>query len=103
MPQVRWVRSTMFAILLVCADLPQPTEVRLSARRAWQIKLDNGAVLELGRADTQARLARFVKAQSRTPALQVAGLHADLRYGSGLALRNSSESAAAGFEKATRK
>ena len=81
----------------------QPAEVRLSARRAWQIKLDNGAVLELGRADTQARLARFVKAQSRTPALQVAGLHADLRYGSGLALRNSSESAAAGFEKATRK
>ena len=81
----------------------QPAEVRLSARRAWQIKLDNGAVLELGRADTQARLARFVKAQRQTPALQVADLHADLRYSSGLALRSSGNGATAGFEKAIRK
>lgn len=81
----------------------KPSEVRLSARRAWQLKLDNGALLELGRADTEARLARFVKAQSRTPALQVAGLHADLRYSNGLALRNSGENTAAEFDKAIRK
>ena len=68
-----------------------PIEVRLSARRAWQVKLDNGVILELGRADTEARLGRFVRAQQKAPALQVADLHADLRYANGLAVRNSAE------------
>jgi cell division protein FtsQ len=64
-------------------------EVRLSGRRAWQLRLDNGSVLELGRADTEVRLERFARAQKQVAELQVAGLHADLRYTSGLALRKT--------------
>jgi cell division protein FtsQ len=80
-----------------------PVEVRLSERRAWQLKLDDGTGLELGRADTEARLERFTKARSRSPNLQLAGLHADLRYGSGLALRKPIEIAPSNIDKATRK
>ena len=78
-------------------------EVRLSERRAWQLKLDDGTVLELGRADTEARLERFIKARSNLPDLQLAGLHADLRYGSGLALRRANGIAPSKNDKATRK
>ena len=35
-------------------------ELRLSPRRAWWIRLDNGMQLVLGRQQTDARLARFV-------------------------------------------
>lgn len=81
----------------------RPVEVRLSERRAWQLKLDDGTVLELGRADTEARLERFIKARGKVPGLQLTGLHADLRYGSGLALRGPIEIAPSRTDKATRK
>ena len=35
-------------------------ELRLSPRRAWWMRLDNGMTLALGREQTDARLARFV-------------------------------------------
>jgi len=41
----------------------QAKQIALSARHAWQLRLDNGMVLELGREDVQHRLARFVAAQ----------------------------------------
>lgn len=62
-------------------------EVRLSPRRAWQIKLDDGSTLELGRNEAAERLTRFVRAYASVPALQAANARVDLRYASGLALR----------------
>ena len=38
----------------------QITEVHLSPRRAWQLRLDNGLWIKLGREQSQQRLARFV-------------------------------------------
>src|SRR6185503_18199752 len=39
-----------------------PVQVRVSPRRAWQLKLDNGMTLELGREQVEERLTRFVGA-----------------------------------------
>jgi cell division protein FtsQ len=64
-----------------------PFEVRLSSRRAWTLKLDNGTVLELGRTDAEARLGRYVRAYGQVAQLQTAGALVDLRYPNGLALR----------------
>jgi len=66
-------------------------EVMLSARQAWQLKLDNGLLIVLGRdqerAPLDARLTRFVNAWpsvEQNIGLQVAV--ADLRYPGGFAL-----------------
>ena len=64
-----------------------PTVVTLSARRAWEVKLDNGASLELGRTEVSERLDRYVKAYAAIPALQLANAQIDLRYQSGMALK----------------
>ena len=62
-------------------------ELRLSPRRSWQLKLDNGSTLALGRNEAAERLARFVRAYARVPALQAVNARVDLRYSSGLAVR----------------
>jgi cell division protein FtsQ len=86
-------------------------ELRLSPRRAWWIRLDNGMQLALGRQQTDARLARFVAlyprmldAQAAPPASSVQTAQAasavapkvaapiiplsvDLRYADGFAVR----------------
>lgn len=64
-------------------------EVRLSPRRAWQVKLAGGAILELGRNDAPLRLSRFVRAFPQVPALQEANAHVDLRYQAGLSVRGT--------------
>ena len=64
-----------------------PTVVTLSARRAWELKLHNGASLELGRTEVSERLDRYVKAYAAIPALQLANAQIDLRYQSGMALK----------------
>ena len=79
-----------FTEILAPAGL-KTVELRLSPRRAWQVKLDNGATLELGRVDMEARLERFVRAHAQLAALQAPGIHADLRYATGLALRVAPE------------
>ena len=63
------------------------TELRLSPRRAWHLTLDNGSTLALGRNDATARLARYVNAAPRIPALNAANTRIDLRYRTGLAVR----------------
>jgi|SRR5512143_1815612 cell division protein FtsQ len=80
------------------------SELRLSPRRAWRMRLDNGMQLALGRVQTDLRLARFVTLYPRLfgarPAAQVAAAapvapHAgplapetvDLRYPDGFAVR----------------
>ena len=63
------------------------TELRLSARRSWQVKLASGLVLELGRDDLPARMQRFTEAWPQVAAIDPK--HADLRYGNGFALREA--------------
>lgn len=66
----------------------QVKQLTLSSRRAWQVRLDNDIVLELGRENMKVRLARFVAAYpehfagARNMIKQV-----DLRYRSGFAVQ----------------
>lgn len=64
-------------------------EVRLSARGAWQVTLDSGLDLDLGRGGVEARIARFVSARPELAARGIATAHADLRYPNGFALRRT--------------
>lgn len=69
-----------------------PTQVALSPRLAWQIRLDDGMTIELGREQARAplgqRLARFIAAYPGTVAgRSPRALAADLRYPNGFALR----------------
>ena len=66
-----------------------PVKLTLTPRRAWQLTLDNGANLELGRHDTEARLNRFIATYPQIAALQVANSQVDLRYLSGFTIRNN--------------
>jgi len=61
-------------------------EVRLTPRGAWQAVLDTGLVLDLGRGDVGARLARFAAAWPQLAPEARATRHADLRYANGFAL-----------------
>jgi cell division protein FtsQ len=71
-----------------------PKALTLTPRRAWQLTLDNGTAVELGRADVDERLSRFIRAYTELPALQTAGATVDMRYQSGLTIRNVSLNAA---------
>jgi cell division protein FtsQ len=65
-----------------------PVEVRVSARRAWQLKLESGLTLALGRENIEARLARFVATQPRAAAVLGRRVdYVDLRYANGYAVR----------------
>lgn len=64
----------------------QIAQLSLSPRFAWQVRLGNGMVLELGREQMQQRLARFVKVYPYSLAtLAHALVHVDLRYRNGFA------------------
>lgn len=70
----------------------EPVRVVLSGRYAWQAKLSNGLVLELGRDQARSpvedRLARFVAAYPRAIATLDRKLdYVDLRYPNGFAIR----------------
>jgi cell division protein FtsQ len=69
--------------------LPMQQEIAqlsLSPRFAWQVRLSNGMVLELGREQMQQRLARFVEVYPYSLAtLSHAVMHVDLRYRNGFA------------------
>ena len=65
-------------------------ELKLSPRRAWQVRLDNGMTLEIGREQVAARIARFLTAYAQTLAPLGLGRRADyvdLRYANGFAVR----------------
>lgn len=64
-------------------------ELRLSRRGAWQVVLDSGLTLELGRGDVQPRLARFAAAWPQLAARGIDPKHADLRHANGFALRKT--------------
>jgi cell division protein FtsQ len=66
----------------------EPVQVSVSARRAWTLQLDSGLTLELGRADLEDRLTRFVQNYAQAAALIGRRMHhADLRYSNGFAVR----------------
>ncbi|MEQ1527525.1 MAG: cell division protein FtsQ/DivIB [Gallionella sp.] len=63
------------------------TEIALSARHAWHLKLSNGTILELGRDNIDQRLARFVGVYPYSLAKMQSGVrYVDLRYGNGFAV-----------------
>lgn len=74
------------ALAKTLAPLGALRELRLSARGAWQALLDTGMVLELGRAEMQARAQRFVAAWPQASARVGPARYADLRYPNGFAL-----------------
>lgn len=66
----------------------QPAQVNLSPRRAWQITLDDGLVVELGKDQVEARLDKFVKVFNRSIArLNRPVGYVDLRYPNGFAVQ----------------
>ena len=69
-----------------------PTQLVLSPRHAWQLRLADGLALELGRDapddPVESRLARFVAAYPQTLGRMSQKVnHVDLRYPNGFALR----------------
>jgi cell division protein FtsQ len=67
-----------------------PLRVNLSPRRAWRLQLDSGLVIELGREQIEARMARFIASYARVLAqLPQAPEYVDLRYPNGFAVRSS--------------
>ena len=82
---------TQFSEQLAALDL-QVTRLVLSPRHAWQLRLSNGMVLELGREDMQQRLARFVAAYPYSlAAIQSQVKYVDLRYSNGFAVNGLSK------------
>lgn len=66
----------------------QPVQVSLSPRRAWQIKLENGLVVELGREKVEERMNKFVRVYDRTLGRLNRNVnYVDLRYPNGFAVR----------------
>jgi len=64
-------------------------QIRVSPRRAWQLKLDDGLVIELGRENLDGRLAAFVAAYPQTMArLPQGATQVDLRYSNGFAVKS---------------
>ncbi|GAA0770886.1 cell division protein FtsQ/DivIB [Ideonella azotifigens] len=68
-----------------------PVRLALSDRGSWEVELDNGGVVEVGRGSEDeviARCERFVRTVSQVAARQHrAWNHADLRHADGYALR----------------
>lgn len=62
-------------------------QLALSARHAWQVRLSNDMVLELGRENIEQRLARFVSVYPYGLAAIQSGIrYVDLRYSKGFAV-----------------
>jgi cell division protein FtsQ len=67
----------------------RPVQVLLSERRAWQLTLDDGTVLELGRGQIEEKLRRLVAAYPRAlERLSGQPQRIDLRYSNGFAIHN---------------
>lgn len=65
-----------------------PVEVQVTARRAWQLRLQSGLTIALGRESVEARLARFVATHGRTIGRLGRRIdYVDLRYANGYAVR----------------
>jgi len=66
----------------------KPVSLTMNERRAWEVKLDSGLILELGRDQAAARLNKFVRAFDATIARMPRPVaYVDLRYPNGFAVR----------------
>ena len=66
----------------------KPVSLHMNERRAWQVKLDSGVTLELGRDQPGARLNKFVRVYDATIARMPQPVaYVDLRYPNGFAVR----------------
>ena len=66
----------------------EPVQVHLSPRRAWQVRLDNGLTVDIGREQIAPRITRFRAAYAQTIApLGRRADAVDLRYSNGFAVR----------------
>lgn len=82
--QVSQWHAELNAILLPLHQ--QIAQISYSPRFAWQVKLEGGMLIELGREEMQARLARFVQVYPYSLAMnQQAVRRVDLRYRNGFA------------------
>ena len=79
--QYGYFKRSLAAIKLV------PTQVQVSPRRAWQLRVSTGTTLQLGRDNIEPRLDRFVSVYERTLGrLQRRIGYVDLRYPNGFAV-----------------
>jgi cell division protein FtsQ len=79
-------------------------QINLSPRYAWQLRLDNGMLLELGREQMQQRLARFVAVYPYSLAPMAGKLnYVDLRYRNGFSANQLSAASGAVGMKIARK
>jgi cell division protein FtsQ len=74
----------------------RPVQVTLSPRLAWQLKLENGMLLDMGREQPKApvgvRLQRFIEVYPETVAKRaIRPAVVDLRYPNGFAMRVAGE------------
>ena len=70
----------------------KPVSLTMNERRAWEVKLDSGVTLELGRDQPGARLNKFVRVYDATIARMPQPVaYVDLRYPNGFAVRFASE------------
>jgi cell division protein FtsQ len=84
-------KYAQFSRQLAALDL-QVIQLALSPRHAWQLRLSNGMVLELGREDMQQRLERFVEVYPYSlVAIQSRVKYVDLRYRNGFAVSASAK------------
>jgi len=66
----------------------QIAQIAVSPRHAWQLRLKDGMVLELGREQMEQRLARFAAAYPQSlAAMQPPVKYVDLRYRNGFAAK----------------
>lgn len=78
----QWLSELLAPLHLQVADLRQ------NGRRAWEVRLDNGLHLLLGRAPDEGQMKRFVSAYPRLLEERAASVAVlDLRYTNGFAVR----------------
>jgi cell division protein FtsQ len=71
---------------LVQADL-RMSQLRLDERGAWEMSLDNGVALRLGRSKMDERFERFMDTAARVVTARAAEIaYVDLRYANGFAI-----------------
>jgi cell division protein FtsQ len=77
-------------LVAATATLGSPiAEVRLSPRGAWQVGLQSGLVLDLGRGDVVPRAQRFAEAWPQLAAQGTVLKVVDLRYPNGFAVKTT--------------
>jgi cell division protein FtsQ len=63
------------------------SRLRLDERGAWELSLDNGVALRLGRTGVDERFERFLEAAARIVAARAAEIeYVDMRYSNGFAI-----------------